>query len=217
MPAITLNRGINAVPAFLAFQAAFVFWAASRERLPPKPDFSHFTVVVGDWDKLRDDSIEPAIAARLGADAWLDSIYVQRSTALAGDFFVAWFQSQRGGASQPHSPQVCLPGAGWTFDNVGVTPLDTEDGTIPVNQGIIIRGQQRGALLYWYQTPRHVIASEWAAKFWVVADAAKYGRTDTSLVRVVVWNGGKSDETTIAAAREFARKAYPALLEIFPR
>jgi len=41
-------------------------------------------------------------------------------------------------------------------------------------------------VLYWYQSPNRVVASEYKAKFWTVADAIRYNRTDTSLVRVVV-------------------------------
>ncbi len=212
-----LDRGTLAVPLFLAFQAVFVFWATNGEQLPSKPDLSRFPIAIGDWNKLRDNFLEPAVAAQLGADRWLGSMYVQQDTILSGDFFVAWFQSQRGGTSQPHSPQVCLPGAGWMFDKVSVAPLDTKVGTIWVNQDIIVQGQQRAALLYWYQTPRHVIASEWAAKFWVVADAMRDRRTDTALVRVLVWNGSRSDEVATASAREFARNAYPALKDILPR
>ena len=34
--------------------------------------------------------------------------------------------------------------------------------------------------------PQRVIASEYAAKFWLVADAIRYHRSDTALVKIVV-------------------------------
>jgi EpsI family protein len=89
-------------------------------------------------------------------------------------------------------------------------------GDVPVNQDVISQGAQRAAVLYWYQTPRHVIASEWAAKFWTIADAIRDKRTDTSMVRVVVFNNGRSDDQTIRSARDLARAAYPALKGVLP-
>jgi len=40
----------------------------------------------------------------LGADARITSSYRDRRTGLTADLLVAYFRSQRGGASQPHSP-----------------------------------------------------------------------------------------------------------------
>jgi EpsI family protein len=212
-----LDRGTILVPAFVVLQAAFVYWATSGERLPPKPDFSALPGLMGDWEKFREDPIEPAVVDQLGADKLLNSSYVNRGTLVMANLFVAWFQSQRGGASQPHSPQVCLPGAGWTFDRISVMTLDTGTGAIPVNLDIITQGRQRAVVLYWFQTPRRAIASEWSAKFWTVADAVRDRRTDTSIVRIVVWNGDRSDQATIGSAVGFARKAYPALRQMLPR
>ena len=87
---------------------------------------------------------------------------------------------------------------------------------LPVNRYIVNLGAQRAVVLYWYQTPHRVIASEWAAKFWVMVDSVKDHRSDTSLVRVVVFNNGKSDDATTAEALDFSRKAYPALLRTLP-
>jgi hypothetical protein len=62
-----------------------------------------------------------------------------------------------------------------------------------------------------------VIASEWAAKFWLVADALRDKRTDTALVRVIAWSTGVSNEAANNVASGFARKLYPVLREHLPR
>lgn len=203
-----LNRGMILAPGFLVLQAALVHFAARVERPPVAPDLSAFPASLGGWEKLREDPIEPDVAAQLGADRLLNRTY-GRGTDAVGNLFVAWFQSQRGGTSQPHSPQVCLPGSGWIIKAVSRLDVNVGAGTISVNRMSIGKGQLRAVVLYWYQTPRRAIASEWAAKFWVVVDGLRDKRTDTSLVRIVVWNTGESDDSTTANAMELARAAYP--------
>jgi EpsI family protein len=214
-----LSRIAMLVPAFLAAQAGLMYWAASGERPPDSPAFSRFPTSLGDWQKTRDDPVAPDTLAVLGADSTLSSIYSRQDgpQAWMGSVFVAWFRSQRGGASQPHSPQVCLPAAGWVPMVSDRISMSTGAGGVPVNRYIATFGAERVVVLYWYQTRSRVIASEWAAKFWVIVDRLKEQRTDTSLVRVVVWNSGRSDAETTTAALTLAQPSYPVLSDLFAR
>ncbi|HEY4363566.1 MAG TPA: EpsI family protein [Bryobacteraceae bacterium] len=210
-------------PLFLTLQAGAVYWITAGEKIPKAPDFEAMPQRLGDWQKARENPIDPDTIAQLRADKTLNYTYFgQRGWGTAGaghgsfnsaELFVAWFQSQRGGASQPHSPQVCLPANGWI--PTVTDRLELEPG-LPINRYIVSLGEQRAVVLYWYQTPRRVIASEWAAKFWVMADALRDNRTDTSLVRVVLYNQGKTDEQTTGSAMDFARQVYPALKRVLP-
>jgi hypothetical protein len=62
-----------------------------------------------------------------------------------------------------------------------------------------------------------VVAGEWAAKLWLVADAIRDKRTDTSLVRVISWETAGDDDAAILAATNLARSFYPVLREHLPR
>lgn len=217
MPGTKISRRSLLVPAFLGGQALLVRWASGEERRPPMPDLSSFPEKLDDWRKVGDDPILPEVRDQLHADRLLSRTYVQADTGLLGNIFVAWFQSQRGGLSQPHSPQVCLPANGWVTLASGAIALETEAGTIPANQYLISQQGQRGVAIYWYQTPRRVIAGEWEAKFWILPDSLRDRRTDTSLVRLFVWNGTRTDSEIIEATKNIARKTYPRLREIFPR
>ena len=212
-----LSRRALLVPVFLGGQALLVRVAAGTEHVPPKPDLARLPLKIGNWEKLNEDVISTEVQEQLHADSLLSWNYVQNGTALFGNVFVAWFQSLRGGASQPHSPQVCLPGSGWVAQSTATIPLETAAGSIEVNRYIVTLGAQKATVIYWYQTPRRVIAGEWAAKFWVMPDALRDKRTDTSLVRVVVFNGGRTDAEASAAAEGLARQYYPLLREILPR
>ncbi len=166
---------------------------------------------------MGEDPITPEVASVLHADQLLSRNYLQPATNATAGLFVAWFQSQRGGASQPHSPKVCLPGSGWTPQVTGEVRVDTSAGAIDVNRYIVVNGNQRAVVLYWYQTPRRSIAGEWATKFWLVADAVRDRRTDVALVRVTVWSNEGQDEAATARAIGFIRGAYPVLKETLPR
>jgi EpsI family protein len=206
------------VPVFLAAQIPLVYAAASGERPPAAPALSGFPAEVGPWKLFRADPIAADVATELGADRLFSQTYIQTPTGSFASLLVAWFQTQRGGARQPHSPKVCLPASGWTPEATGEVTLDTAAGAITVNRYLVANHAQRAVVLYWYQTPRRVIAGEWAAKFWLAADALRDQRTDTALVRVTTWPGSKSgDEAATAVAAGFTRKLYPMLREYLPR
>jgi EpsI family protein len=222
-----LSRIAIFVPAFLAVQTGVTFWAGQGERIPPKPQFARFPLALGEWKKTGDDPISAETLEQLKADSTFSEIYSNSGSdkaadnapgeAWMGSVFVAWFQSQRGGASQPHSPQVCLPASGWVPSTADRVAMQTSAGPVPINRYIASFGSGKVVVLYWYQTRARVIASEWAAKFWVIADRLKEQRTDTSLVRIVVWNSARSDAETTAQALDLAERTYPELTGLFAR
>ena len=94
--------------------------------------------------------------------------------------------------------------------------MSTAGPPITVNRYLVANASDRAVVLYWYQTPRRVIAGEWAAKFWLVLDAVRDKRTDTALVRLVVWSTYAGDETATSTASAFARSLYPVLRQQLP-
>jgi EpsI family protein len=211
------DRRIILVPLFLLAQGWLVHWAAGRERAPAPPALSSFPSELGGWRQVREDPITAEVAGELRADRLLSRTYGQASTGAVAGLFVAWFQSQRAGTSQPHSPKVCLPASGWMPAVTGEVTLDTAAGAITVNRYIVVNRGQRDVVLYWYQGPHRVTAGEWQAKLWLMADALRDQRTDTALVRVVVPSGNDGDQTATAAATSFAQSLYPLLRENLPR
>jgi EpsI family protein len=212
-----LERRLILAPLFLVAQFALVRWAAGGERLPAPPDLSRFPAEFGEWKQFREDPISADIVAELGPDRLLSRTYVHPSAGLMGSLLVLWYQSQRAGKTQPHSPKMCLPGSGWIPEATGEVTLDTPDGAITVNRYLVAKGKERAAVLFWYQRPRRVVAGEWAAKFWLVADSIRDKRTDTSLVRVILWETAGDDDAAMAAATGLVRSLYPLLREHLPR
>src|ERR1700720_3709438 len=205
------------VPLFLGAQMVVVQTEDSGERPPLPLALARFPGAFGQWKLFHDDPIDAATTRELGADRLVSQTYIESPTGSVASLLVAWFQTQREGARQPHSPKVCLPGGGWTPRVADQVTVDTAPGAIKVNRYVVEKGTQRAVVLYWYQTPRRVIAGEWAAKFWLAADALRDKRTDTALVRVTTWPTRGGDEAATAVAKEFARNLYPALRDYLPR
>lgn len=194
-----------AAAAMLAGQAIFVHWAEARERPPEAPSFSAMPGRIGAWSQTVEIPVEPEVANELRADRLLNRMYVNSSSGAAGNLFIAWFRSQRGGA-QPHSPKVCLPGSGWiTESSSGITLA----GGVAANRMIVKHGPERAAVVYWYQNARRSMASEFASKLWVIADSVRDRRTDLALVRIVVWENG-GDGATEAQAEALGAGVYSA-------
>jgi EpsI family protein len=166
--------------------------------------------------RLNEDPIAADIAGELRADQLLSRTYASASRSVAS-LFVAWFQSQRAGTSQPHSPKVCLPASGWTPAVTGEITLDTAAGAITVNRYVVVNRGERNVVLYWYQGPHRVTAGEWEAKLWLMADALRDRRTDTALVRVVAPSIQGDDPGSHRCRHAFAQSLYPLLREILPR
>jgi EpsI family protein len=102
-------------------------------------------------------------------------------------------------------------------ESTGTIDIATSAGTITVNRLVIVNGQQHEVVLYWYQTPRRVVPGEWAAKFWLMVDALRDRRTDTSLVRVTTWVVNNDVAAATNAAVDLSTHVYPLLRETFPR
>jgi EpsI family protein len=101
--------------------------------------------------------------------------------------FIAFFKTQRYGQA-PHSPKNCLPGNGYEPIESGPITVAVPGRAEPIriNRYLTARGDEKSVTLYWYQSHDRVIAGEFAAKFWLIADSIRYHRSDTSLVKIVV-------------------------------
>jgi EpsI family protein len=204
-----------AVPLFLAGQGFLAYWTRGSERPPAPPALSQFPAKFNGWTEWREDPIDADVANTLHADRLLSRSYTNLAGVPAG-LLVAWFQSQRAGASQPHSPKVCLPAAGWMPLSTSDLTVSTAAGDIGVNRYVVASRGERAIVLYWYQTSRRAIAGEWASKLWLVADALRDRRTDTALVRIVVESDPRNDDQATSTAVSFARSLYPLLREHLP-
>ena len=212
------SKPILIVTVFLLLQAA-VFYGFSRSEKPPASSpLKEFPKTLGDWQMIQENVVEQEVRDVLKADDLLNVTYAKPGVQLPAYLFVAFFRTQRTGQA-PHSPKNCLPGSGWVQSVSDEIPIDVPGVATPivVNRYIVARGNQQSVAIYWYQSRDRVVASEYKAKLFVVADALRYNRTDTSLVRVVVpVLNGQADAAT-EVGREFVRALYPSLKQYLPQ
>ncbi len=206
------KRFLQALTVLLLAQAALFYSASRGEKVHSISPLQYFPVDVHGWRVVRDTPLEPEVQDVLHADDALNRSYVDGKSGALAYLFVAYFKSQRTGQT-PHSPKNCLPGAGWEplatgYINVRVAG---EPQPITINRYVVERGNEKSAVLYWYQSPRRVVANEFAAKFWLVADSIRYHRSDTSLVRTVVPVQENDLPRAIQTGVGFAQSIYPAL------
>jgi EpsI family protein len=191
--------------------AAYYAIASRRELTPELTPLQFFSSSFGSWHMIQDAPVEKEILDVLRADDILSRVYRRRPDGMPAVLFIAYFKTQRTGAT-PHSPKNCLPGSGWEpVEAPARISIDVgRAAPITVSRYVVALGEQQSVVLYWYQGHNRIIASEFAAKFWLIADSIRYRRSDTALVKivvpvVVVGDAGRASD----AAVDFVRAAYP--------
>lgn len=197
---------------------AILFYSASRgEGTPLATPLATFPVSFGNWVLAREGVVEKETMDILKADDVLTRVYTNTANRGSASIFIAYFKSQRTGQS-PHSPKNCLPGSGFEpVETPAVISIPVEGRAEPLtaNQYIVSNGEDKLVVLYWYQSHGRIIASEFAAKFWLVADAMRYRRSDTAVVKVQVPIRG-DEAAGVRNAVAFVQAVYPALASHLP-
>ena len=217
MNSVLRSRYLQIVTVVLVAQAILFYSASHVENTPLPLPLKDFPTTFGSWRMIHEGVVDDETEAVLRADDLLTRSYV--SPEGGAGLFIAYFKSQRAGQS-PHSPKNCLPGAGFQpVDNAsGRIDVPANGGSIHINKYVVANGEDESVVLYWYQSQGRVIADEFAAKFYLIADSIRRHRSDTSLVRVVVpVLNGVTRERATQTAIDFVQAAYPVVDSWLPR
>ncbi len=212
---------LNSTPArlvtlLLVIQTALLYSSIRPEYVPPSRPLAEVPRQIGPWNMTQESFVDKETADVLKADDTLNRVYKDAATGAEADLFVASFRTQRNGKT-PHSPKNCLPGAGWTQLSSESYPVDIGlAAPIVVNRYVIVHGPDRELVLYWYQSRDRVVADEFKAKFWVVADAMRLNRTDTALVRVIVGIADNDEAKATQTASDFVRAFFSTIRQYLP-
>jgi EpsI family protein len=200
-----------------------------KDYIPARQSLSDMPQNIGGWSS-RDLPIEAETLSVLGEGDFLNRLYTPSlNYPVAGrnelnsnasqpvGLFIGYFPTQRTGQTI-HSPQHCLPGAGWTFESSRYTNLrDINGKDYQVGEYVITNGESRQFVIYWYQAHGRSIANEYKAKLTMVTDAIRTNRTDGALVRVIT---PVSPSEPVSSARDramlFASQMAPYLPRFIP-
>jgi EpsI family protein len=191
--------------------------AGDAEALVSRASLAELPRALGPWTQSIDVPLAPEVRDVLGVDDYVNRTYVTQSGQPVS-LYIGYYGSQRQGDTI-HSPQNCLPGAGWQPVEGGRVPLDVNGQRLTVNRYVIQKGLDRQVVLYWYQGRGRVVANEYANKFWLMLDAARLNRSDGALVRVVApvaRSASGSLTAADAAAADFTRAVFPRLATHLP-
>ena len=184
------------------------------EFIPERTRFAAFPDHIGEWQG-RTSQLDDATAKALGLDDYILSDYRKPGGAPV-NLYVAYYTSQRNGYS-PHSPLVCLPGDGWLITDSKRISYDGVGNALPINRVIIDKNGQKELVYYWFDERGRNIASEYWAKWYLLADAITKNRTDGALIRLITAIApGESQGDADRRLQSFMRAVVPVLPTYFP-
>jgi EpsI family protein len=202
----------------LVSTAIFLEARGRQEIFLPRQPLSSFPYELSNWVGS-DIGITTDIRSVLGPGDFLLRVYKNTSApAPLVDLFVAYFPTQRTGDTI-HSPRNCLPGAGWIpMQSSRVQISLPQRAPFLANRYVIAKGQDRELVLYWYLAHGRAVASEYWAKFYLVADAIRMNRSDGSLIRLTTpIRRGEEVEEAQKRLLSFARQIVPRMNDYVPR
>lgn len=211
------SRALAAAAIITALAAAA--WQVSpggRTITPDRNTFATFPERLGDWTVGRNRPMDPKVADILKADDYRSAILSREGASV--DLFVAWFSDQT--SSGAHSPEICLPSAGWEFEYIKRQDIGPKLGlseTFMANLMVIQYGEQRMMGLYWFEQNGRRIAWDAGSKFTLLWDGTIHGRRDGGIVRLLTPIGpGDSDTEAEARLLDVARGLEPILHNFIP-
>jgi exosortase D (VPLPA-CTERM-specific) len=196
-----ITASVVMISAVIAFQAA-----PERDRaLPERMRFAALEPRIGDWQRSAHVRFDSATEATLAADDYFNVDLTNGGDQPPVGLFMAWYADQSSGGV--HSPEICLPGAGWEIawlerTDIGVQ-LDAPQG-FNINRAIIQKGETRMMVFYWFEQKGRKVAWDFAAKMWLIVDGVRTGRTDGGIVRL----------TTLIARDETDDQAEARLMDV---
>lgn len=210
------GRPAQAATLLLLSQAAVYYSISRTEVIPATPPWSQFPGRIDQWQIRSESVIDQQILDALQPDDYLNRTYATPDGSREPvSLFIGYFRSQRQGFD-PHSPEDCLPGAGWKAVSNTVFPLPVAEGSIPVNRFVIERPNVRLLVLYWYQQGKKAFASQQQAQLAAIPALLLHDRTDIALVRIISPLDPQAEAAADEHVHAFASRVHDLVIQHIP-
>ena len=206
------------VVVLLSGTALFLQGRTGKEVLAPRQVLKEFPQELGGWAGYEVPIPQDALEV-LGPGDFLLRVYRNQTRREPYvDLFIAYFPSQRAGDTI-HSPKHCLPGAGWLpLESSRISVPLAGKGDVPMNRYVIGKGDDRQLVLYWYYAHDRAVASEYSAKFYLIADSIRMNRSDGAMIRLTTpLTTGEDSDQAQKRLLSFANEISPQLDRFIPR
>lgn len=210
------NHQIIILIAALFLGGLFINWFEQRgEATVERKALREIPAKLGDWRQVGSD----VRFSEQTESVLRTSDYVMReysnSSGKYANLYIGYYASQRTGATY-HSPQNCLPGAGWEMKNPEIVEIKTPSGkSFSANRYIIDNGTNKAVMIYWYQGRGRAVSSEYSDKIYTVLDSVLRRRSDGSMVRVMT-SVGSSETEALQTAVDLSAQAAENLSQFVP-
>lgn len=214
MKAGSFRFGIVALPLL----AAAIGLQSRTEIIPRYEPLSSLPSQIDGWTGT-DETLDQATLDILGPGEFLVRDYENPSQPQPWiNLYVAYFPTQRAGDTI-HSPDHCLPGAGWTpISREKIQLMHPDGSSMPVNRYVVSNLGERRLVLYWFQAHGRVVASEWSAKYYLISDSIHLNRSDGGMVRLMTpMLEGESPDAAQARIMTLGSQIVPQLDNYIPR
>jgi exosortase D (VPLPA-CTERM-specific) len=181
---------------------------ARIEQTPARLPFALFPMEFGAWRGVPQTLDNESLNA-LGLTDYLLADYQTDSPGDSAtlNFYVAYYASQRDGL-HAHSPQLCIPGGGWSIIQQTIVALPWSDGqSIDVNRVVVEKKGIKQVVYYWFEERGRHIAKEGTLKYFALRDALLDNRSDGALVRIVLTPNADDIPALDSLAAQFAAAA----------
>ena len=196
----TARHSVWLLVAALIFGGVFINWFEQRgEAIVERQSLIHLPTKLGDWrQKGSEIRFSEQTESVLGTSDYTMREYVLPGGRLA-NLYIGYYASQRTGATY-HSPQNCLPGAGWVMKQPEIIEITTPEGkTFSANRYRLENGEYNEIMIYWYQGRGRAEASEYRDKINTVWDSVLRRRSDGAMIRVMTSVGHSEADANRAA------------------
>ncbi len=209
----TLLRFLVAV-ALIVAAGVINFTMSHGKDVPMVRPLMDYPLKLGDW-KGKSQYLDQKALDILKVDDYFMRSYEGKDDTVG--FYVGFFKSQRDGQIV-HSPKHCLPGAGWRPVSSERVALDIRGIADPIEVNMLVtqQGESYQLVIYWYQVGKTYVASEYMQKVALVKSAIVDGRTDGSLIRVIVPFDKADKREALKTVTAFLDEAMPLLREYLP-
>ncbi|MBU2958934.1 VPLPA-CTERM-specific exosortase XrtD [Paracoccus sp. 1_MG-2023] len=219
-------RGIQAskslIAAALLGAGALMMWQVAvpeRDPVIQRASFALFPRELGEWEQRGpEERLTVDVERVLKADDYRQATFTRDDQTPAIGFFSAFYNDQTKGGV--HSPEICLPSAGWEIAKLDRVDIGAELGSdrpFPLNRAIIQRGETRMMVYYWFQQGERRVAWDIAAKFNLLLDGIRRGQTDGGIIRLTTpMERGESEESAEARLMEMTRNVVGVLPRFIP-
>jgi len=212
----SLHFGVAAV---LMLATALALQAHSGDDShPPRAPLSSLPLQIDGW-RGTDSVLDQQTLDILGPGEFLVRDYENASQPQPWiNLYIAYFPSQKTGDTI-HSPNHCLPGAGWVPTSREKVQISRPDGSsFPVNRYVVSKSGERQLVLYWFQAHGRAVASEYWAKYYLVSDSVRMNRSDGGMVRLMTpMLHGESPDAAEARLMTLGSQVLPLLGSYIPR